>query len=200
MKRNLRKMVLPFLAAFFVVNLYAQETMQEKVPYASVPDAPDSLTPGAVVGRMLDGLGFRYHWATRDLREEDLHYQPEGDGRTIAETMVHVYDLSLVILKFARQKDNRGTSPKPVDMAEIRKLTLRHLEEASGIFKSTPDLSRYPIVSGRGEKRSGPPFWNMINGPIEDAVWHAGQIVLLRRMAGNPINPKLNFMAGKLRE
>ncbi|MFT7499284.1 MAG: hypothetical protein ACI8QP_001887, partial [Porticoccaceae bacterium] len=44
------------------------------------------------------------------------------------------------------------------------------------------------------------PFWDLINGPIEDAVWHSGQLVSFRRSSGNPMNPKVNFLTGKVRD
>jgi hypothetical protein len=40
----------------------------------------------------------------------------------------------------------------------------------------------------------------MINGPIADALWHAGQVVTLRRVSGNPINPKVSVFNGRLRD
>jgi hypothetical protein len=58
-------------------------------------------------------------------------------------------------------------------------------------------MVEFNIISKRGDKETVIPFWNAINGPLEDAVWHAGQIVTLRRMAGNPINSKVNFFMGK---
>ena len=47
---------------------------------------------------------------------------------------------------------------------------------------------------------TGIPFWNIINGPISDALWHCGQVVMLRRASGNPFNSKVNVFSGKLRE
>ena len=44
------------------------------------------------------------------------------------------------------------------------------------------------------------PFWNQLNGPIEDAVWHSGQIVVFRRASGNPISKKISVSTGKVRE
>ena len=44
------------------------------------------------------------------------------------------------------------------------------------------------------------PFWNQLNGPIEDAVWHSGQIVAFRRASGNPISKKISVFTGKVRE
>ena len=44
------------------------------------------------------------------------------------------------------------------------------------------------------------PFWNQLNGPIEDAVWHCGQIVAFRRASGNPISKKISVFTGKVNE
>ena len=44
------------------------------------------------------------------------------------------------------------------------------------------------------------PFWNLINGPIADAIWHTGQVVTLRRASGNPFNSQVSVLQGKLRE
>ncbi len=66
---------------------YAQETMNETLPYATIPEAPETYTPGAVVSRLIDGLGFRYYWATEGLTEDNLAYKPSEEGRTIGQTM-----------------------------------------------------------------------------------------------------------------
>jgi hypothetical protein len=42
------------------------------------------------------------------------------------------------------------------------------------------------------------PFWNMLNGPIGDCLWHCGQIVMMRRMAGNPFNSNVSLFNGRL--
>ena len=51
-----------------MTHLHAQH---KDLPYAKIP-APHRATAGAVVSRMLDGLGFRYYWATQGLQKEDL--------------------------------------------------------------------------------------------------------------------------------
>ena len=53
-----------------------ESNAQDKLPYDKIPDAPESYTAGSVVSRMIDGLGFRYYWATDGLRTEDLQYRP----------------------------------------------------------------------------------------------------------------------------
>ncbi|RMG65160.1 MAG: hypothetical protein D6722_16205, partial [Bacteroidetes bacterium] len=34
------------------------------LPYRAIPDYPETFTPGTTVARFLDGLGYRYYWAT----------------------------------------------------------------------------------------------------------------------------------------
>lgn len=43
------------------------------------------------------------------------------------------------------------------------------------------------------------PFYNLINGPIADAIWHTGQLASFRRSSGNPINSKVNHFTGKVK-
>ncbi len=194
------KFTITIIALLLYMNLQSQDAMTE-LPYAVIPEAPETYTVGSVVSRMIDGLGFRYHWATDGLTEKDLNYRPGNDGRTIAETMEHIYTLSLTILKSA-QKQARDFSEKmpEMNMDERRLATLRNLELASALFKTTEDLTEHMIIFKRGDNTSEFPFWNQINGPIEDAVYHTGQMVVLRRAAGNPINSKVNVFLGKLNE
>ena len=195
------KIYLSSLALLTLINLNAQETMNDSLPYAIIPQAPETFTPGTVVSRMIDGLGFRYRWATEGLTQKDLDHKPGNDGRTIAETMDHVHSLALTVLRSA-QKRPREFSDKPDDMDihQKRKATLEYLAEASALFRATTDLSEHKVVFVRPNKTFEFPFWNQINGPIEDAVWHAGQIVVLRRSAGNPIDPRVNVFLGKLND
>ena len=58
------------------------------------------------------------------------------------------------------------------------------------------DVSEYKIIFGEQEI----PFWNQVNGPISDAIWHCGQLVVYRRSTGNPINPKVNHFSGKIND
>ncbi len=179
----------------------AQDSTQNELPYTSIPEAPDTYTPGTVVSRMIDGLGFRYRWATENLTAADLEYEPGNEGRTIAAIMDHLHGLSLVIVRSAEKKPRDFTS-EPIEMTldEKRIATLQNFEKASRLFKETTDLNEHPVIFIRENGTNDFPFWNNINGPIEDAVWHAGQVVVLRRSAGNPINPKVNVFLGKVRD
>lgn len=195
------KKTLILLFAFICITLNAQNTMNDSLPYVTIPKAPEMVTPGTVVSRMIDGLGFRYHWATEGLTSNELEYQPDNEGRTIAETMDHVYNLSLTILRSAQKRPRDLSKKQPaMDNDKKRKKTLEYLAEASALFKTTEDLTQHKVIFVRSKGTSEYPIWNQINGPIEDAVWHAGQIATLRRLAGNPMNPKVNVFLGKLND
>lgn len=187
------------LISLISFTLIAQETMNDSLPYATIPEAPESYTAGTVVSRMVDGLGFRYYWATEGLRGKDMDYKPSNEGRTIAETINHLYNLSRTILNSAKKLPNdRTVSQGKPDKGDLRKLTLLNLQEASALFKEANDLSEHSVIFISPKGISEFPFWNNINGPIEDAIWHAGQVVVMRRSAGNPIDPKVNVFLGRL--
>ena len=182
------------------LSMTAQDTSEEQLPYYEIPDYPETYTVGTVAARMIDGLGFRYYWATEGLREEDLAYKPSQDGRTADETIEHIYGLSKVIVNATLQKPNKPTDEEEMSFEEKRKQTLINIKTAADILRASPDLSEFSIVFERDSGTSEFPFWNNINGPIEDAVWHCGQIVLLRRSSGNPFNSKVSVFMGKVRE
>ncbi len=183
------------------LSLQAQNTMTDTIPYSIIPEAATDYTAGTVIARMIDGLGFRYHWATEGLRQEDLAYAPGNDGRTIEQTIDHIYTLSEMILNAAKKLPNDRTAVKEkLSTTQQRIKTLNNLKEASALFVASTDMKAHNIVFKSEKGEAAFPLWNGINGPIEDAIWHAGQIVVLRRAAGNPINPKVNVFLGNLNE
>lgn len=196
-------MKLTLFALLIVASLstQAQNSMNESLPYNQIPEAPEKYTAGTVVSRMIDGLGFRYYWATEGLTDSELDYSPGNDGRTIRQTLNHLYGLTEVIVNSAKkQPTDRTLESREFTFEQRRKATLENLKTASVLFAKTEDLGEHSVIFKRSNGESEFPFWNNINGPIEDAVWHAGQIVVLRRSAGNPINPKVNVFLGKLNE
>ncbi len=174
---------------------------QEKLPFYEIPAAPESYTSANVMGRLVDGLGFRYYWATEGLTEKDLGYVPRGaDARSVRETLEHLHGLATTISTTIEGKAmERPRKPTPESFAEMRAETLLLLKKASDTLKDEqqPDLAALPIKFKRGDQVSEFPFWNLINGPIADAIYHAGQIVVFRRGAGNPIDPTVNVFIGK---
>lgn len=166
--------------------------------YYQIPDYPDSFTAANAISRMVDGLGYRYYWATDGLREEDLSYKPSDEARTTAETLEHVYSMSRWVLRTvvpdAEVPDSEGMS-----FEEKRTATLKNYELTSKALLKMTDQQLADIRIARKDA-PGLPFWNHINGPISDALWHVGQIVSFRRASGNPLNSKASMFYGKLRE
>lgn len=186
------------------IPLNAQENSSNtSLPYYQIPDYPEKYTAGNVIARMVDGLGYRYYWASEGLRAEDLAYAPSEDSRDAEHTLEHIYDLSRTILTTIQKNPNVRPFPEEeIDFMEMRKRTLQNLKAASDILRSNKkkDFKESDVVFQRGEKSSNFPFWNLINGPIEDAIYHTGQIVAYRRASGNPIDSKVNVFRGKNRE
>ncbi|WP_295983086.1 hypothetical protein [uncultured Algibacter sp.] len=177
------------LLAFMTSIGMAQD--KEILPYYEIPEHADSYTAGSVASRMLDGLGFRYYWATEGLRVEDLEYKPSESGRTSAETIDHLLGLSNFILN-SISTEKSSDSTEVLTFIEKRKQTLLNIKKASEILRTIDDVSQFD--------NDRFPFWNIINGPTSDALWHCGQVVMLRRASGNPFNSKVNVFSGKLRE
>lgn len=190
---------------FFLICLTqvmsAMKSEADTLPYFyEIPVASEMYNAASVSARMVDGLGFRYYWATQDLRSEDLVYDPGNEGQTCFEVLEHLLGLSRFILITVKKEvhDNSNVYPD-LTWEEQRKETLENLQEASEILKDSVDVSELNIVFKRGEKTSEFPFWNLINGPISDAIYHVGQIVSYRRSTGNPINPNISQFQGKVK-
>lgn len=173
------------------------------LPYREIPEYPAAFTAEAVVARMIDGLGFRFYWATEGLRPEDLAFRPTPEARSSEETIDHILGLSNVILNGVKNLPNirSGEETSPLSFEVKRRTTLENLEAASNLLKQTTSkLDDLKIVFKNGENQSEFPFWNMLNGPLADALWHTGQVVSFRRSSGNPFNGKASVFSGKVRE
>ena len=172
------------------------------LPYYEIPEAPETYNACTVTARMLDGLGFRYYWATEGLRTQDLDYRPGPEARTSLETLGHIHGLVEMVLNSVNQVPNVRPAPDHnYSWDEMRASTLTMLKEASDKLRSSdPDaLEDYKIIFKRGENETEFPFWNQLNGPIGDALWHTGQVVSFRRASGNPFNSKASVFSGKVR-
>lgn len=189
MKKNF---LIIFLISF---QIQSQTKMDSKLPYYEIPDYPGSYTAGSVAARMLDGLGFRYYWVTEGLREKDLSFKPSAEARTSGETIDHIYGLSKVIVNATLNKPNGGNDEPEMTFAEKRQKTLENIKTAADVLRSSEDISQFKLIFGEREF----PFWNNINGPIADALWHCGQMVSFRRSSGNPYNSKASVFTGKVR-
>ena len=205
-KNNLYKLLLAVVAITaltLATAVVAQDQSNDEVPYHEIPAYPEKYTACTVAGRVLDGLGYRYYWATAGLREEDLAFKPSPDARSTAETLDHIYNLSKTILNVPQGVPNgRSTDQPKLTFKQKRKATLENIRTASVLMKGSQEkeVTKFQIVFQRGEDRIGFPLWNLLNGQIADALYHTGQIVSFRRTSGNPINPKVSVFTGKTRE
>ena len=73
---------------FLVFYLISTSLMsQNKLPFKTIPGAPDNITTGTSLARMTQGIGFRYYWATEGLSAEDLKYRPSEEAQSMLETI-----------------------------------------------------------------------------------------------------------------
>lgn len=187
------------ITLFTLSSLLAQE---ENLPYYEIPNYPEAYTAGTVAARVVDGLGFRYYWATEGLRTEDLSYKPNCDARSTEETLFHIYDLSLILANTTQNVPTETGGKTQFSFDELRKKTLENIKIASDRLKTMKDdeLEKSKMIFKGANGTTEFPFWNVLNGPIDDALWHVGQVVSFRRSSGNPFNDKVSVLRGKVRE
>jgi hypothetical protein len=184
-----------FILLATTVNALAQGS---KVPFAEIQPSAENYTAGTVASRFIDGLGFRFYWATEDLRTEDLVFKPGPESRSTLETITHIYEMSVMIRNATTETINEPGQSPALPFNEMREVTLANFKIASDILRKSADkdLSRYTLKFKQGDRLVEYPFWNHINGPIEDCLWHTGQIVSYRRLSGNPFSEKVNILSG----
>ncbi len=201
----MKKLFYLFFFLYFSITLKAQDLSMDNLsalPYMSIEHTPEDYSGNAVLMRMIDGLGYRYYWGTEGLRSEDLAYEPGNDGASCEALIKHIYGLSEVIHNTVAQVPvERGGDTPEFTFVEYRTKTLQNLKSASEILRTNKklNLEDCQIKFKRGEKVSAAPFWNLLNGPLADAIYHTGQIVSYRRTTGNPVNPLVNVFSGKNR-
>lgn len=185
------------LLLLFISHL-ALAQMDTDLPYATIPDVPSEFTAGNMAARMVDGLGFRFYWATEGLSGNDITYRPHPETRDIRETVDHIHSMVL----FLHNVVFPGTEPLAksdttftVQRTEVLKVLWKVSQR---LRESQPEELETYVVTFRDGRSL--PFWNFINGPIADCIWHCGQIVSHRRAAGNPFNSKVSLFEGKVRE
>ena len=154
--------------------------------YTSIPKYPNNITAQSILVRLLDGLAFRFRWATEDLRPEDYEIRPAPDCMSIWELVRHIWGLvnwvsiSMDTERFRKVDDVQLTRKNILQKIQLQRKAL--------LAMSNEDLNRVTI--------DGNPFWQIINGPITDALTHVGQINSFRRLSGNP-TPSANVFLGE---
>ena len=173
--------------------------------YYEIPDYPSKYTAGTVAGRVADGLGFRYYWATAGVRSEDMGYKANSDGRTIEETLDHIWNLTKIVMNATNKVPTEFGGSNPLEglsFEQKRHQTLEFIKTAAENLKksSSKDFKKFQMIFKYQDGNSNEyPFWNELNGPMSDALWHVGQVVLMRRGAGNPFNSNVSVLSGKVK-
>jgi hypothetical protein len=183
------QLILICIPLFFILPAMGQQSL----PFEKIPAYPESFTSASVATRMIDALGFRYYWATQGLNSEDLSFRPVPEARSTRETLEHIHGLVRMIYNTHFGIINTPGSVADMPDDELRLETLTMLQDVRTLLSETsPDLSKLNITFPQGEM----PYWNLLNGPIADAIYHVGQLVTLRRMSGNPIHPGVDVFRG----
>ncbi|MFK7834222.1 MAG: hypothetical protein AB8B52_13190 [Winogradskyella sp.] len=180
---------------FISVTWMNEAQNKDDLPYYEIPEYAEEFTAGTMAARMVDALGFRFYWASDSLTEKDLAYKANDDGRSSEETLKHIYDLSQIIVNSTLKEPNASVKEE-LSYLQLRAQTLENLKTAADILRKSDDISQFKIIFGAREI----PFWNQVNGPIADAIWHCGQLAIYRRATGNPINAKVNHFMGKVKK
>ena len=191
----MKKLIL--IIIFIPLVSFTQTTSQgDDLPFSEIGDYPNEFSQSNIVSRMIEGLGYRYYWATKSLNENDLNYKPSDDSRTTFEVIKHIHELTIMISSSFENKIVDFPS-EHYDYKSLREKTLLNLKYIHDALKLSPDFSKLSISFQRGDSTMSFPFWNQINGPISDALWHCGQVVMNRRASGNPLQKGVNVFIGK---
>ena len=192
----MRNILITFIF-LFTLSINAQTDKKEiDLPFSEIGEYPADFSQANIISRMIEGLGYRYHWATKSLTENDLNYKSSEDARSTIQIIEHIYSLTMMISSSFEKKEFKLTSVT-YNYDELRTKTLLKLKYIHDELRSNPDFSQLFIKFERGGTKMEFPFWNQINGPISDALWHCGQVVMNRRSSGNPLQSGVNVFLGK---
>lgn len=163
--------------------------------FRSLPPGPDAVSGAVVLARMVEGLGFRFFWATEGLRDEDLGFRPAPGTWCIHELARHVLGLATwVAMATGALPEAPAPTGTQTPFAEVRERVMETLSQLRARLAALSDGEIAGIRIGlRGETH---PWPHLVNGPLADALTHVGQINLLRRASGNPV-PRANVFLGR---
>lgn len=129
---------------------------------------------------MVATVAYRGGLAIKDAPEGFAAFRAHETTRTPGEILAHIGDLldgSLYLLKG--------------EMIFLTSEPLPWKEEVGRFFSAAKQLDSY-LAS---DAPLALPVERLVQGPVGDALTHVGQIVMLRRMAGKPIQPGQYFTA-----
>jgi len=149
--------------------------------YHRIDEYPESVSAAAVIVRLLDGLGFRFFWATYELDGSDYEFTTAKGKNSIGWIVSHIWGLmNWIYISITGEKAKRP--PSIIDQRNHSLDLIRMIREI------ITRMSDEQLAEVRIE---GLPFWHIINGPVSDALGHVGQINMARRLMGKP-TPEAN--------
>ena len=157
--------------------------------YIALGEPPAVEAENAAWIRLVDGIGFRYRWATEGLRAADETFQPGPESMTTRQLIEHIDNLVGVTCQ-AFSVVSAGKLPPNSKLEDIRLHTLRQLQDLSSKLAAITEAD----MTNRTIR--GVSIMYAINGPLSDALTHIGQINAWRRLNGNP-GSKVNVFLGK---
>ena len=155
--------------------------------YRTIGAYPPRQDANGVFMRLIDGLGYRFYWATEGLRPADYVFSPGAGCMSIGDLIGHVWGLANWVQEHVT---GAGAGTRPADPAEQRARALEILHTIR---------THVGTIDGRAlwELRiNDHPVWHLVNGPLSDALTHTGQIASFRRLNGNPV-PRHSVFRGE---
>jgi hypothetical protein len=132
----------------------------------------------------LAALVYRTEKALQGAPESFGSFQAGAGVRAPAELVRHMAS----VLGYARTCFTGGQHVPPEALPSLA-------EEVARFQAMIEDLARH-LASG-ATTVNGVTIEQLLQGPFSDAMTHAGQLALLRRLAGSPIPPE-NFVAARI--
>ena len=62
-------------------------------PYQTLPNPPNEVSEGAILARLVDGIGFRYRIATEGLTMNEINFRPTEESMDMSQLLLHIYQL-----------------------------------------------------------------------------------------------------------
>jgi hypothetical protein len=165
----------------------------QELPFEDISKTPNDLTATNTLLRMVEGLAFRYRWATENLSEENIKFKPHPTSMSIEEVNAHIFDLvDSTNRVFGGEKQNKDS------LNSFHKLRIKSLNILADLSERLKEMSDEDLSEIEKNTSRKLPFWYWINGPLADALTHVGQITSWRRIAGNPQLKGINVFIGTI--
>jgi len=110
---------------------------------------------------------YRFERSIENATESYLNFRPGNDARTPSEILNHLSDVSsygLAIMSAPKQSNSENSVFEKINANFIA-------------------MKSYLVNNNLNEET----VKKLINGPLSDSLTHIGQLALLRRLEGNPI-------------